>query len=113
MKNAARKNLSLEEKLKIPVWKLPFSKEVKDELYGKGVRSLKQIYDKCERYPGLSFFPGFKNRVFAESAHLIIAMGLDNKKYPLAEYVDIKIYSHGFLERKRRLKIDAYVNERV
>jgi len=111
-----RKDLPLEEKLKIPVMKLPFSKAVKNELYYKGVLTLGQIYDKYQREPRRSYLPGFKDSVFLETAYLIIDIGLDNGKYKLAEEVDFKL---SFLDeyykdtRERKEKIMGYANAEI
>jgi hypothetical protein len=69
-----RKNLPLEEKLKISIDKLPFSREVKNELLKKGNYSLRQIYEKFNSAPGRITLPGYTKRVYEETSYLIANM---------------------------------------
>lgn len=113
-----RKDLPLEEKLKIPVFKLPFSRAVKNELYYKGVRTFDQIVEKYNRYPGRVSLAGFTDKVYSETANLFIAMGLDEKnehyKYTLQEDdSNWKLRPCSLISKRRKEKILDYTNKKV
>lgn len=112
----AKKNLTLEEKLKIPILKLPLSRPVKNELYYKGVYTLKQLVDKYHCAPGRVCLPGFKDRVFAEAGYLLVAMGLDYGDKDKGEYNILDVLRSKldrYVSKKNRKRIDKYVSEKV
>lgn len=82
-----RKDSPLEEKLKIPVRKLPLSSKVKKELLNKSVYSLKQIYDKflklIDPKDGAMkvYLPGFTRDTYWEIRELITEIGLISGDY--------------------------------
>lgn len=88
-----RKNLPLEEKLKIPIWELPFSKEVKNEFKKKGVHKLEKLYNKflgLRAYDGSvlhirPYLPGFTKEAYKESKHLLSVLNLLPEDQRLAE----------------------------
>lgn len=110
------KDLPLEDKLGLHVLKLPFSKEVKNELYSKGVRNLGQIVDKFLysnfKYQGRYWLPGFKDKVFAEACCLLSAMELDSAYFSGDDFMQkAKVRWH--VDNKRNERINAYVNKNV
>ena len=110
------KNLPLEEKFReLHVFKLPFSKEVKNELYSKGVRNLGQIADKFlhanSKYQGRYWLPGFKDKVFAETCYLLVAMGLDYAGYKEDAFMRSKV--GWYVDKGRKDKIKAYTNSSI
>lgn len=111
----ARKNLPLEEKLRILVLKLPLSRAVKNELYYKGVYTLRQLVDKYHRAPGRVMLPGFKDKVFAEAGYLLVVMGLDYGKGPGAYTILGSVGSklNLYLNKKDKERINMYANKEV
>lgn len=90
----------MEEKLKIPVRKLPLSKEVKVEFERKSVYSLRRLYEKFQRLIDtdgsmMVYLPGFTREAYNESLRLLSALELlpeDNRCSK--EYVGKKIYAY-------------------
>jgi hypothetical protein len=112
-----REDLSLEEKLRIPILKLPFSREVKQELYDKSVTLLRHLYDKYHSEPGRVFLPAFKNKVFAEAGYLLVALGLDYGDWKKNEYNILDAVGSArfdkYVKGCRQRKIDKYAKENV
>ena len=94
------KDLPLEEKLKIPVRKLPFSKEIKDEFERKGVYGLGKLYHKIRGLIDsegdiLAYLPGFTCEAYSESIQLLGALSLMPEGHRVSEkYLDSKLLSY-------------------
>lgn len=86
--------------MKIPVRKLPFSKEVKDEFERKGVYGLGKLYYKVIGLiePDGSkrvYLPGFTCKAYSESIHLLSALSLMPEGHRVSEkYLDSKLLSY-------------------
>jgi len=94
------KNLPLEEKLKIPIRKLPFSKEVKTEFERKSVYGLEKLYYKVlgliEPTGEMRVcLPGFTCEAYSESIRLLSALKLMPKDNRISEkYLSSKLLSY-------------------
>lgn len=95
------KDLPLEEKLKIPVRKLPFSKEVKNEFERKSVYKLEKLYHKVigliEPTGEIKrvYLPGFTCDAYSESIRLLSALKLMPKDNRVSEkYLSSKLLSY-------------------
>ena len=96
-----RKDLPLEEKLKILVVKLPFSKRIKSELLDKGVYTLREIINKFNKSPGRICLPGYTKGVYEETSYLITKMNFYKKEHVIVQVAsDLESNQEGYYKKK-------------
>ncbi|MCK4521890.1 MAG: hypothetical protein KAU20_04905 [Nanoarchaeota archaeon] len=96
-----RKDLPLEEKLKIPVVKLPFSKIIKSELLDKGVYTLREIINKFNKAPGRICLPGYTKEVYEETSYLITKMNFYKEEHAIFQAAsDLESNQEGYYKEK-------------
>lgn len=95
------KELPLEEKLKLSIRKLPFSKEVKNEFERKGVYGLGKLYNKVigliepDGFFARVYLPGFTCEAYSESIHLLSALNLMPEGHRVSEkYLGSKLLTY-------------------
>jgi len=123
---SSRRDLPLEEKLKIVVKEMPFSEDTKEKLSKVGVYDLGDIVKRFHKYPGTITMGFFSYKTFAETGYLVVRMGFDASRGDFGSRkqfggrdldcftsrgVWVRVVSH--LSKEVRDRIDAYVNENV
>lgn len=94
------KDLPLEDKLKISIRKMPFSKEVKTEFERKGVYGLGKLYNKVlglidSEGSILAYLPGFTCEAYRESIQLLGVLNLMPRGHRVSEkYLSSKLLSY-------------------
>ncbi len=108
-----RRDLPLEEKLKILVKDLPISKDAKKNLLRQGVYDLDRLVHKFHEHPGRICLPFFSYKTFAEAGYLVVRMGFDGSHGTGFVSEGVWVRAATGLDKGIKKKIDAYVNGKV
>jgi len=108
----ARRDLPLEEKLKLSVSDMPLSEDTKGNLLRQGVNVLDDLVIKFHKDPGRRDIPFLSCKTFAESGYLVVRMGFDALG---SNYVSngVRVQAADYLDNGIKKAIDSYVNEIV